>query len=116
MLVVESLEYVNIATQNLDRSVEFYNLFFDFDIIEHKDNVAILSFDQTKIKIHKTNGSVSSLPVLSFIMDVDDFTDALQEIEKNKIQIVVGPKSNKEGEFVHILDPGSNIIELYYQE
>ena len=116
MLVVESLEYINIATQDINRSVEFYNLFFDFDIVEKSENLAILNFDQINIKIHKVQNTPSVLPLFSFIMDIDDFTDALQEIEKNKIKIVSGPKAIKDGEAVSILDPGSNIIELFYKE
>ncbi len=118
MLVIESLEFVNIAVTELEETIDFYTMFFDFDLIEKNDDFALLSFEQIKLKLNKkekdSQKSENTLPIFSFRMDVDDFTDALQEIDQNKIPIVSGPEGTKTGEFVHILDPGGNLIELFY--
>jgi predicted enzyme related to lactoylglutathione lyase len=74
--------------------------------------------DKLHIKLVKTgeNPINSNFPIFSFILDIDDFTEALQEIEANGIKIIAGPNEISGGENVLIADPAGNTIELYYQE
>ena len=89
MIVIESFEYVNVPTENLEKSIEFYTMFLDFDTVEQGEGWAILNFEAITICLRHTPGAtadsqpnlVGNLPLLSFLLDVDDFTDALQEIE-----------------------------------
>ena len=121
MVVIESLEYINVTSSDLKKSVEFYTLFLDFEILEEAEEHAILMFDNLKFRIvHSSNeraqGEQVGLPVLSFIMDVDDFTDAIQQIEEENIPIVSGPDEKDSGEAILIQDPGGNLIEFFYKE
>jgi predicted enzyme related to lactoylglutathione lyase len=47
---------------------------------------------------------------------VDDFTDALKELEVKKVEILKGPVMIEGGEAVLIADPDGNLIELFYNE
>lgn len=119
MIVIESLNHVNLPAKDLAKSVEFYSMFLDFEEISMDQETAVMSFDdKIHIKLVKTEDQVSaaSLPIFSFILDVDDFTEALQEIEGSGIKIISGPNEINGGENVVIADPSGNPIELYYQD
>ena len=118
MIVVEALENINICTNDLNKSTEFYTMLFDFELMEEHEEYNIIRFDSLNVKIRKEENKVADtkIPLFSFILDVDDFTDALQELESNEIKIVNGPNETDKGESLQILDPGGNLIELYYQE
>ncbi|MDH4199745.1 MAG: VOC family protein [Spirochaetia bacterium] len=119
MIVIESLNHINLPAHNIEESVEFYSMLLDFEEITADTESAIITFDdQLQIKLVKTqeNPINSNFPIFSFILDVDDFTEAIQEIEASNIKIVSGPNEIGGGENVLIADPAGNTIELYYQE
>ena len=120
MVIVESLEYINICTGDLKKSIEFYTLFLDFEIIEETESYAIVAFDEIKLKIinREVKNSDNKTPLFSFVLDVDDFTDAIQSVEEEKITIVSGPDDFESGagESLIIQDPGGNLIEFFYRE
>ena len=51
---------------------------------------------------------------MSFIVDEDDFEDAVDELNEKKIPIVSGPENIRKGQSVVFLDPDGNQIELCY--
>ena len=118
MIVVESLHHINVYSAELKKSVDFYTLFLDFELVEETEKDAQVRFDNLTLRIYKgaARTHATEEACLSFILDVDDFTDALQEIESQEIPIVQGPSEIAGGEKVLIKDPGGNIIELFYQE
>lgn len=119
MIVIESLNHINLPAHDLEKSVEFYSMLLDFEEVgSDADSVTISFDDKLNIRLIKTEGAVinSSFPIFSFIMDIDDFTEALQEVESNKIKIISGPSEIDGGENLLIADPAGNTIELYYQE
>ena len=117
MIVVESLQNISLPTTDLKKSIEFYTLLFDFDLVEENESYAVMRFDNLNIKVVQgTAAQESNMPIISFILDVDDFTDALQELESNEIKIVTGPTETEKGENLMIHDPGGNLIELYYED
>jgi len=119
MIVIESLNHINLPAHDLEKSVEFYSMLLDFEEIASDAESATISFDDKLfIKLVKTDASPinSNFPIFSFIMDIDDFTEALQEIEANNITIVSGPNEMNGGENLLIADPAGNTLELYYQE
>jgi len=119
MIVIESLNHINIPAQDIQKAVEFYTLYLDFEEVEVKEKEAILSFDDKisiRIFLEKDHKPSGIYPLFSFILDIDDFTDALQVIEQNKIKIVSGPNENKKGESLIISDPSGNNIEFFYEE
>ena len=121
MVVIESLEYINIPSYDLKKSIDFYTLFLDFEVLEETQNSVLLAFDNLNLKIinfqtKPDTNSQMTLPLLSFIMDVDDFTDAIQQIEQENIPIISGPDEKGLGESILIQDPGGNLIEFFYKE
>lgn len=113
MIVVEELHHITIPSTDIEKSIEFYTMLFDFDRIEEEGS--IVRFDNVTIQF-ETSASPSNHAVISFLLDVDDFTDALQELEEKTIEIVKGPDETEKGEEIQIKDPGGNIISLFYQE
>ncbi|MES0491778.1 MAG: VOC family protein [Leptospirales bacterium] len=119
MIVIEALDHINIAAKDLEKSIEFYTVFLDFECVESNENEATITFDeQLKIKLVKSETASTNpeYPALSFILDIDDFTEGLQVLETNEIAILSGPIETENGENVIISDPAGNAIELYYVE
>lgn len=116
MVIIETLSHINMPAKNLQKAVEFYTQFLDFEIVEETANFAIVSFDNLQLKLDTGLEAYAKVPVLSFLLDVDDFTEALQEIEENNIEIAKGPFEIEGGESVHVADPSGNLVELYYRE
>ena len=121
MIIVEGVNHINLAVSDLKASVKFYSDLFDFEIIDdsHKGYV-VMTLDPIKIKlikVDKVENQLSAMkqPSVSFIMDVDDFTEAITEIEDKKIPIVRGPEATESGgETLIFKDPDNNLIEIFY--
>lgn len=116
MVIIETLSHINMPAKNLQKAVEFYTQFLDFEIVEENANFALVGFDNLHLKLDSTLESFAKVPVLSFLLDVDDFTEALQEVEQNSVEIAKGPFEIEGGESVHLVDPSGNLVELYYRE
>lgn len=116
MVIIETLSHINMPAKNLQKAVEFYTQFLDFEIVEENANYALVGFDNLHLKLDSTLEAFAKVPVLSFLLDVDDFTEALQEVEQNSVEIAKGPFEIEGGESVHLVDPSGNLVELYYRE
>jgi predicted enzyme related to lactoylglutathione lyase len=117
MIIVEGLDHVNIPVSNLDTSKEFYSELFDFEVEEEDGDAVIMGLDSHKLRLVKVS-EVNPLPfpMMCFVMDVDDFTEAISEMEEKGINIVKGPESSSKGEFLIFTDPDKNQIEIFYQQ
>ena len=121
MIIVEGIDHITLGSVDLKASVKFYSDLFDFEVLDDsKKGQAIITLDPIKLKLIKVDKVENSLtdaklPLLSFEMDVDDFTEAISEIEEMDIAIVKGPESANDGEFLHFKDPSGNIIEIFYR-
>ena len=117
MIVIEAFHHINLPAVNLEKSKEFYTMFLDFELVSESPGKANIVFDSINLFLdEKLTEPLSSHPVFSFIMDIDDFTDALQEIEESSIEIVSGPSEIPGGECVTLKDPSGNLLELFYKE
>jgi len=119
MVILEALKTVNLKTTNLEDSINFYTNYLDFDMVSQNEEEAILTFDQLSIKVVLSDKIIENedhFPALSFILDIDDFTDAIQETEEKKVFIFNGPNEIDGGESLVVKDPGGNAIELFYKD
>jgi len=121
MIIVEGIEYISIPVTNPEASADFYADLFDFEVIgDTSGNTVRLVLDPYQlqlVKLPSTENPVSTaqIPAISFAMDVDDFTEAINEIESKEISIVRGPEANgKGGESLLFADPDNNLIEIFY--
>ncbi len=122
MIIVEGLKYITLAVTDLKKSVEFYSDIFDFEVLEETrtDKSVILELEPVHLRlvqVGKVENQLTKLkiPVLSFEMDVDDFTEAIAELEEKEIQIVLGPELQREGERLVFEDPDKNLVEIFYE-
>jgi len=53
---------------------------------------------------------------MAFELDVDDFTDALEELESKGVSLLAGPMAEEGGEAIFITDPDGYRIKLAYKE
>jgi predicted enzyme related to lactoylglutathione lyase len=121
MIIVEGVNHINLAVTDLKAAVKFYSDLFDFEVIDdsHKGYV-VMSLDPIKVKLIKVDKVENQLtglkhPTISFILDVDDFTEAITEIEEKELQIVRGPEATEGGgETLIFKDPDNNLIEIFY--
>lgn len=116
MVIIETLSHINMPAKNLQKAVEFYTQFLDFEVVEESANFALVGFDNLHLRLDTALEPFAKVPVLSFLLDVDDFTEALQEVEQNSVEIAKGPFEVEGGESIHLLDPSGNLVELYYRE
>lgn len=117
MIIVEGLDHVNIPVSNLDISKEFYSDLFDFEVEEEDSEAVVMGLDSHKLRLLKVSEvNPPPFPVVSFIMDVDDFTEAISEMESKQMKILRGPEGNSKGEFLVFTDPDNNQIEIFYQQ
>lgn len=117
MIIVEGLDHVNIPVTNLEVSKQFYADLFDFEVEEESSDSVMMGLDSHKLRLLKVeNQKPLPFPLVSFIMDVDDFTEAISEMESKNIKILRGPEGNQKGEFLIFTDPDSNQIEIFYEQ
>ncbi len=121
MIVLESLDHISLGSSDLKKSIEFYVDILDFEVAEETDRYAVLQLDHFSLRLNHIDGYTCqqdnpSAFSLSFTLDVDDFTNAITELEEKKIPIVVGPVVIEGGESLIIRDPDGNWIELSYKE
>ena len=121
MILLEGLSHISLGSSDLKRSIDFYQELLDFEVQEEGANYAVMRLDPISIRLNLISGhkSPTSNPgefSLSFILDVDDFTNAISDLEENSVPILKGPVAIEGGESILIGDPDGNLIELYYNE
>lgn len=120
-MILEGLHHISLGCSDLGKSIEFYTGVLDFEVMEQGDSFALLHLDPIQVRLNQLDGYRSRVTnpgemSISFILDVDDFTDAIQELEEKEIEIINGPVMIEGGEAILITDPDGNMIELFYRE
>lgn len=118
MVLIESLQYIVIPILDIGKSLGFYNGLLDFDIIEEKNEKgALVQFGEVNFQLLKVEEHTpAKQPLLSCSLDVDDFTQALQDFDAEQVEVVDGPSEIPGGERVLIADPSGNLLEFFYIE
>lgn len=121
MILLESFHRISLGCGDIQKSVAFYRDILDFEVVEEEETHAVLHLDPLTIRLNFMEGFKNSVTnpaefSLSFILDVDDFTNAIMELEKNEVEILDGPLAIDGGESLLIADPSGNLIELFYQD
>lgn len=121
MILLEGLAHIALGCSNLERSVAFYQDLLDFEVLEQEGGYAVLRLDPIALRLNLLSGyrAPTQNPAensLSFILDVDDFTNAITELEQAGVEILKGPLPIQGGESILIADPDGNLIELFYRE
>lgn len=120
MILLEGMHHASLGSTDLTRTADFYRDVFDFELLEKSDQHILLRLDPFNVRFNlipgyqcltKNPGETS----LAFILDVDDFTDAITELEESNTEIIKGPLAIEEGESLLIADPDGHLIELFYQ-
>jgi catechol 2,3-dioxygenase-like lactoylglutathione lyase family enzyme len=117
MIVIESINYLGLTVSNLENSIKFYRELFDFEVIENNSGQALIKEGDIIISLYeaeKFKNSGDAKNRVSFIVDEDDFEDAVDELKEKEIPIVSGPENIRKGQSVTFLDPDGNQIELCY--
>ena len=121
MILVEGLHHISLGSSDLKRSVEFYTEVLDFELLEESENHALVRLDPVALRFNLIGDFTASIEnpgeySLSFILDVDDFTEAIQELEQREIKIIKGPLLIEGGESLLVSDPDGHLLELFYKE
>jgi catechol 2,3-dioxygenase-like lactoylglutathione lyase family enzyme len=121
MILLEGLHHISLGSADLQRSIDFYENVLDFDVVESSEKHALVHLDPVSLRLNLVPGYRSQITnpgetSLAFILDVDDFTNAISELEKKSIEIIKGPIAIEGGESLLISDPDGHLIELFYNE
>ena len=117
MIVIESISHLGLTVSNLENSIKFYRDLFDFEVIENNSSQALIKEGEIIISLNEAEKFKIQENLknrVSFIVDEDDFEDAVDELNEKKIPIVSGPENIRKGQSVVFLDPDGNQIELCY--
>ncbi len=120
-ILLEGLHHISLGSSDLKRSAEFYQNILDFELVEEEESHVVLSLDPVSIRLNLVSSYTSPIQnpgifSLSFSLDVDDFTNAIAELEEHEIEIKTGPVAIEGGESLLIADPDGNLLELFYRE
>lgn len=90
-------------------------------MLEESEQHAIVHLDPISLRLNLVEGYQSPVQnpgetSLSFVLDVDDFTNAIVELEEREIEVLKGPVAIENGESLLISDPDGHFIELFYTE
>lgn len=121
MVLLEGLHHISLGTADLQKATEFYREILEFEVQEEADTHVILHLDPVSIRLNFIEGYQASAnspaeASVAFILDVDDFTNAISDLEEAGIDIVEGPLAIENGESLLIQDPDGHFLELFYQE
>jgi len=121
MILLEGLHHISLGCSDLKRSLAFYRDILDFEVLEETPCYSLVRLDPVTLRLNHIEGYRSAVQnpgetSLSFILDVDDFTDALKDLEQKKVEILKGPVMIEGGEAILIADPDGHLIELFYNE
>jgi catechol 2,3-dioxygenase-like lactoylglutathione lyase family enzyme len=117
MIVIESINYIGLTVSNLENSIKFYKDLFDFEVIENSAKQAIIREGEIIISLYEVENfknPENSKNRVNFILDEDDFEDAVDELKGKNIPIVFGPENIRKGQSIVFLDPDANQIEISY--
>ena len=124
MILLEGLHHISLGSADIERTTVFYRDIFDFEVASPADaakQYVILRLEPLHIRFNyipsyhcgtKNPGETS----FAFVLDVDDFTEAIHDLESKGIEIIKGPLAIEGGESFLIADPDGHLIELFYQE
>lgn len=121
MILLEGLHHISLGSTDLKKSVGFYRDLLDFELLDEAERFALIRLDPISIRLNLIDGYQAKVEnpgeqSLSFVLDVDDFTNAIEELENNDINIINGPVGIEGGEAILIADPDGHLIELFYNE
>ncbi|HEY1407025.1 MAG TPA: VOC family protein [Spirochaetota bacterium] len=119
MIVIENIDHVCLAVNDIEKSIEFYRDFFGFDVVEHMSGSpdALLQVGDIRLKLTSDDGGKNkSNGYVAFYVDEEDFEDALEEIEENNLTVVSGPDDYRAGKSIIIQDLSGNRIALCYSK
>jgi metallothiol transferase len=117
MIVIESINYLGLTVSNLENAIKFYKELFDFEVIENSSNQAIIREGDIFLSLYEVENyknQENSKNRISFILDEDDFEDAVDELKAKNIPIIFGPENIRKGQSVVFLDQDANQIEICY--
>ena len=121
MILLESLHHISLGSSNLDRTAEFYENVLDMEIVERSETHLLVYLEPIAIRFnlvkdYEARATQPSEGSLSYILDVDDFTNAITGLEEKEIEILEGPIAIEGGESLLIQDPDGHFIELFYRD
>ena len=121
MILLESLHHISLGSADLDRTAEFYEQVLDMEIVERSESHLLVYLEPIAlrfnlVKDYEARATHPSEGSLSYILDVDDFTNAITGLEEKEVEILEGPIAIEGGESLLIQDPDGHFIELFYRE
>jgi len=117
MIVIESINYIGLTVSNLENSIKFYRELFDFDVVENNPKQAFIREGEIILCLNEAENFKNQPDTksrVSFILDEDDFDDAVDELKAKNLPIIFGPENIRKGQSVVFLDPDGNQIEICY--
>lgn len=121
MILLESLHHISLGCSDLERTADFYENTLGFDITERSETHLVVYIDPIGVRFnlisdYESRANQPGEGSLAYILDVDDFTSAINNLEALDIEIVEGPMAIEGGESLLIQDPDGHFMELFYQD
>ena len=118
MIIFEGVNHISFAVSNLEKSLEFYRDIFFFDTVEKKaeKGEAYLTIGDMKLRLKETKDIAerSAESYISFNIDMQDFDDALDELDDRGIKY--DELDDEDGRRIVLSDPDGNQLAISYVE
>lgn len=118
MIIIEGVNHISFSVSSLEKSLEFYRDIFYFDTVEKKpeQGEAFLLIGDIRLRLKETKGEYES-PASSYVcfnIDMQDFDDALDELEDKGI--AYEESDTEDGRRIFLADPDGNRLAICYVE
>lgn len=123
MIKINTIDHINMFTQNLEASLEFYKNFFNFEVKERGTNnqrpYAITGISQKMmIALYEVEQLPSQGRINHIGIHIQDFDETLAQLKNRGIKTLYGNEAENGAvkydcsRSVYIADPDGNEIEL----
>lgn len=118
-MIPSRIDHVGLNVSNLDESIAFYARLFGFSVIERWDDPkqAFVGADGIALGLMEASGydyRAYTMAHIAFPCDEASFPAIVSAIREMGLEVVSGPKPQRDGETILFRDPSGNILEVCY--
>lgn len=119
MVIIEGFDFSTLTVSDLEYSIQFYEDNFDFEVVQKDSETGrvILKVNDILIGLIESKDyrpHPQSRTKLTFYIDPDDFSDALDEVENKGLELTDKNINQRKGESFTLKDPDGYLIEICY--
>lgn len=119
LLAVKQADHIGLNVVDLETSLTFYQELFGFSLIARWDDPkqAFIGTEGLVLGLMENPNYdfyAYTLAHLAFACTAAEFPKVVVYLQRQQLEIVSGPKPQREGEMILFRDPSGNLLEICY--